>query len=396
MRPETAMESRNDRDGVTPAARGVAAGFYVDRMLQSLRALGVDVARICRAAGIDRTELSRPGVVVPVERLCELVQAALERTRDDHLGLHLAEQTGPVGLVGYLCRASATVGDSLEAFVRFLGVALSSAEASLDARGDQARLTIDLGPGPREVTRHALECVATLVVTLLRETTAGAVRVIRVEFPHAPGRGNTLEYRRLLGCDVRFEQPHCAVVLPRASLSLRSRQANPAVARALREALVDQLVARTGPSLAARVAAMIRHCLAKGGAATKGTLAQTQGLSARSLQRRLQAEGVSLRVLRRDTQLVMARDLLASSKLTIKEIAARVGFSGTAPFDRAFKAFHGISPQDFRHGAANRARGAQHAGWRSPREDVASLDSSHPAVRRGTSPRTTEGVQAWT
>src|SRR5262249_10781706 len=319
-----AMEARNDEDGVTPAGRGVAAGFYVDRILQYLRALGVDVARVCRAAGIDRTELPRPGIVVPVERLCELVQAGLERTRDDHLGLHLAEQVGPVGLVGYLCRASETVGDALEAFVQFVAVALSSAEASLFARSDQARLTIDLGRGPRDVTRHALECVATLVVALLRETTAGAVQVIRVEFPHAPGGGNTLEYRRVLGCDVRFEQPHCAVVLPRASLSERSRQANPAVARALREALADQLVARTGPTLAARVAAMIRHRVSEGGAATRRALAQTQGLSVRSLQRRLHAEGVSLRGLRRDTQLLMARDLLASSKLTIKEIAARV------------------------------------------------------------------------
>src|SRR5262249_32293903 len=129
MRSESAMESSNGQNGITSAARPVAAGSYVERMLQSLRALGVDVAPICRAADIDREELGRPGAVVPVERLCALVQASLEQSHDEYLGLHLAERTGPVGLLGYLCRASETVGDALEAIVQSLGIALSSAHA---------------------------------------------------------------------------------------------------------------------------------------------------------------------------------------------------------------------------------------------------------------------------
>src|SRR5262249_4271792 len=182
MRSESAMESSNGQNGITSAARPVAAGSYVERMLQSLRALGVDVAPICRAADIDREELGRPGAVVPVERLCALVQASLEQSHDEYLGLHLAERTGPVGLLGYLCRASETVGDALEAIVQSLGIALSSAQASLDARSDPLRLTIEVGPGPRDVTRHAFEYLATLIVVLLREMTEGAARVTRIEF----------------------------------------------------------------------------------------------------------------------------------------------------------------------------------------------------------------------
>src|SRR5262249_44987001 len=121
MRSATAMESSHGQNGVTSAARPVAAGCYVARMLQSLRALGVDVAAICQAADIDRTEIGRPGAVVPVERLCVLVQASMEQTQDEYLGLHLAERTGAVGLLGYLCRASETVGDALEAIVQSLG-----------------------------------------------------------------------------------------------------------------------------------------------------------------------------------------------------------------------------------------------------------------------------------
>src|SRR5262249_20798430 len=174
----------------------------------------------------------------------------------------------------------------------------------------------------------------------------------RIEFPHPQVPGSTLEYHRVLGCDVRFEQPRCAVVLPLATSTLPSRLANPAVARALRETIADLLAGR---SLAARVAVTIRHRLSDGDTTTRAAIAQTQGLSVRSLERGLHAEGVSLRVLRRDTQLVIARDLLASSNLTIKEVAARVGFSGTAPFDRAFKACQGVSPQDFRRLVESRA-----------------------------------------
>jgi AraC-like DNA-binding protein len=71
-------------------------------------------------------------------------------------------------------------------------------------------------------------------------------------------------------------------------------------------------------------------------------------MSARTLQRRLSAAGLSyqelLDVVRRET----AEKCMMDSSLSIGEVAYLVGYSEPAAFHRAFKRWTGITPQAFR------------------------------------------------
>jgi len=145
-----------------------------------------------------------------------------------------------------------------------------------------------------------------------------------------------------------------------ATLALRSRLASPSVEGALRRTIDALRATREGAALSARVPATVYLRLWMGEAATEGAIAKALGLSVRSLQRGLRTEGASLRSLRRETQLSVAQEILASSDMSIKEVAARVGFSSTASFDHAFKALRGVSPQRFRAFGAQRSRFAAH------------------------------------
>src|SRR5262249_47487516 len=64
-------------------AHGFTAGFVVERLLQSLATLGVDVARMCRSLGIDRHGIRQIGAVVPRPTVIALLRAALEETHDE-------------------------------------------------------------------------------------------------------------------------------------------------------------------------------------------------------------------------------------------------------------------------------------------------------------------------
>lgn len=83
-------------------------------------------------------------------------------------------------------------------------------------------------------------------------------------------------------------------------------------------------------------------------------LARTFGLSIATFRRRLQVEGTSLIKLRQAKRFEIAVDLLSRSRLTIKEIAARLHFSDTATFRRAFRLWAGRSPRAFRLNGALR------------------------------------------
>jgi AraC-like DNA-binding protein len=92
-------------------------------------------------------------------------------------------------------------------------------------------------------------------------------------------------------------------------------------------------------TLAARVA---------GGDTRIVTVARHLAMSARSLQRRLSAEGVTYEALVEETRKEAARRYVAGSTLSLAEIAYLVGYSEPASFHRAFKRWYGVTPEGFR------------------------------------------------
>jgi AraC-like DNA-binding protein len=72
------------------------------------------------------------------------------------------------------------------------------------------------------------------------------------------------------------------------------------------------------------------------------------GWSVRTLQRRLQAEGITYSRLVEKTRFERAMDWLTDSSLSLIDISMELGYSDAAHFSRAFKRWAGISPQAFR------------------------------------------------
>jgi AraC-like DNA-binding protein len=71
-------------------------------------------------------------------------------------------------------------------------------------------------------------------------------------------------------------------------------------------------------------------------------------LSRRTLQRRLDDEGVSFSDLVSDVRRGLAELYLRESSLPIAEIAARLGYADPRAFQRAFREWHGTTPSEWR------------------------------------------------
>ena len=78
------------------------------------------------------------------------------------------------------------------------------------------------------------------------------------------------------------------------------------------------------------------------------TIARTLATSARSLQRRLAAAGVSYQQLLDLARKDAAERYLTDSPLSIGEVAYLLGYSEPAAFNRAFRRWHKETPQAFR------------------------------------------------
>jgi AraC-like DNA-binding protein len=82
-----------------------------------------------------------------------------------------------------------------------------------------------------------------------------------------------------------------------------------------------------------------------------GEVAKHLGMSDRTLMRRLKQESSSYQALLDATRQQRAVWYLSHSKLTIEEIAGRLGFEDTSNFSRIFKRWLGCPPSAMRRGA---------------------------------------------
>jgi AraC-like DNA-binding protein len=77
-------------------------------------------------------------------------------------------------------------------------------------------------------------------------------------------------------------------------------------------------------------------------------LARTLGVSARTLQRRLAQDGLTLKKVRRDAQVKRASELLIEGVHGLSAIGFACGFSDAAHFTRVFRMRSGMTPSAFR------------------------------------------------
>ena len=77
-------------------------------------------------------------------------------------------------------------------------------------------------------------------------------------------------------------------------------------------------------------------------------MAELAGVSVRTLQRRLTAEGQTYAQLIDETRAEFAVELLRDTEDTLAEIAIRLGYSEPNNFARAFKRWTGMTPKQLR------------------------------------------------
>ena len=78
-------------------------------------------------------------------------------------------------------------------------------------------------------------------------------------------------------------------------------------------------------------------------------LATLLNVSARTLHRQLKEEGASLQQLKDAVRFELAKQLLYRTDKPLKQVAAAAGFGNDKSFSRAFRAWSGNSPSEFRN-----------------------------------------------
>jgi AraC-like DNA-binding protein len=294
--------------------------------------------------------LEDPDLRVPESAAQDLWKQAARVTRDDALGLHVAESLprGALDLVEYAFRSSASLGDGLERLARYGRVLSDRVAARAQAQGEDFVLIMsDAGAGPLHPARA--EFSLAIALRLARDATGVDIRPRQVCFAH-PAPDDTSEYARFFRAPVSFASGSNALVLGRADANRPLRGADSALSAIVRRRLEKALAERDTPeggSLTSRVRRVMLEELGQR-TLTPAAVAERLRVSTRTLSRRLAEEHTSFRHVLDEARCQFATALLHDHSLSVADIAFFLQYSEPTAFHRSFKRWTGQTPRSFR------------------------------------------------
>ncbi|MGH7287641.1 MAG: AraC family transcriptional regulator ligand-binding domain-containing protein [Myxococcota bacterium] len=315
----------------------------MDQALSTLGRMGLEEAAARARLGLDLQADPR----VPTKKLLALFELAEQELADPLVGLHLGERFLPGGLLACLAGSAETVGDAILHLSRFCYLSSSGCALELEVREVDAWVAFQLLRGPQRVLAQAMDFTLIAARRLIDDVASHRVELRSVDLDHPP-LGPEGDYRLAFGCPVRFGRHVSALVIPKAALGLPTRRGNPRLERVLLDLARSELCAQS-PRVSDRVAHELEGALREGRPLPR--LAQISSLlrtSPRTLHRRLQQEGASLRQLREQARARFAMRMLRTGGARLRDVAVRVGFADLASFDRAFRRWTGTTPTTHR------------------------------------------------
>ena len=323
-------------------------------ILAHCEALGVAPASLARDCGFEPAQLDDPDRRVPARRMRELWRAALRASGDPALALHIAGRSHPAmyGLVGHLAVISRSVGEALGHLCRFQRLLSDDGFWAMERSRGRLVLRFDMEvPPDADVWRQGVELSLANAVGALRFLTGQPLCPQSASFTYRDP-GYRAAYAEVFGCPVRFLAKTNSLEFAPEVAALPVRSANPSLAAAAQreaEAALGALDAGK-PTQAAAGRALV--AMLPAGAVSLRAVAQTLGMSTRTLERRLQTDGTSFRRLLDGVRLELAQAWLREGNMGIEAIAFRLGFSDLTGFNRAFRKLAGCTPGEFRRRAA--------------------------------------------
>lgn len=325
--------------------RAASLGGY----LECMAALGADPVPLLREQGLTRNQLANPEQPIPAQAVVRLLERSAEVSHCRTLGLRMAEGRLPanLGSASLLILHQPTLRHSLEALREFRSRINSTLVLTLDEKEGEALLREDLALTVPEPAVQAHELGLGVLVRLCRAVLGDgwSPRLVCLTSP-APGGADLAAFRRLLRCDLQFDAEFNALVLPAADLDRPGALADAGMAAHARSLLdaVGRGAARTARD---QIEGLI-HLLMPAGRATIQGCAASLGLTVRTLQRRLDAEGAVFSELLNAARMQLCVQYLANPRLRITDIAEMLGYGSVAAFSRWHKRIFGKPPRSQR------------------------------------------------
>ena len=317
------------------------------------RGAGLDPLRMLADAGLSASVLREPDLMLPADRVGQLLENSAAASGLESFGLRMAEsrQLSNLGRVGMLIRDQPTLRDSIAVLVRYQAMLNGSLSVMIEESAGVVVIREEVTVGRAQPVRQSIELALGVMLRLMRQVLGEHWRPRRVCFTHAAPR-DAGTHLRVFGPCVEFDHDFNGIVCAKADLDAPNPSADPAMARYAQE-LLDTALQSRPPSMLDDVRRTVLLLLPSGRCSIEQVAAHL-GVVCRTVQRRLSEQGVSFSTLVNDLRVELAERHVVNSDRSLTDVAALLGFSAPSGFSRWYHAQFGCSPTQAR--AARPAR----------------------------------------
>jgi AraC-like DNA-binding protein len=308
-----------------------------------MRQHGLDPARLFVAHGLTLDVLNSD-LRLPHSMQNALYTDACKLANDPRFGLHIGAASDPFdfGEYGVLLLTSNSGAALLERVASYIHLLHDAARVSVRDQKDSVCI--------EHTFEGVLSCranddaVMAGFVCRVRSALGPSWSPLAVELTY-PRPSDADVYEAFFGCPVRFASPARSFTIPRALLDMPLPFGHLGQVVASWASAQSRAVDKQSTASAVR-SALMSHDPHE--AWTADVIGKSLGISKRSLERWLRAEGTSFRSVVDDLRLQLAKSYLEDPSHDLQTVAHQLGFSDSRAFARAFKRWTGSTPSTYR------------------------------------------------
>ncbi|TDY21564.1 AraC-like DNA-binding protein [Paraburkholderia sp. BL6665CI2N2] len=312
------------------------------------RAAGLDPVRMLLDAGLSPSVLREPDLMIPAERVGQLLQASATLSGNESFGLCMAESRllSNLGAVGLLIRDQATLRDSLDMLMRYQTLLNGALSMAVEECGELVIIREAIIAGHADQpTRQRVELALGVMVQLIRQLLKTEWQPRSVCFEH-PAPRDTSAHQRFFGGCVEFGYDFNCIICAKSDLDTRNPSADPAMVRYAQQ-LLDASVMSQQRTMLEDVRRTILLLLPSGRCGIE-QVAEHLGVVCRTVQRRLAEQGQSFSSIVNDIRKELCTRHVIESDRPLTEVAPLLGFSAPSAFSRWYHGQFGCSAKESR------------------------------------------------
>jgi AraC-like DNA-binding protein len=306
---------------------------------------GVDGELLLRRHQLHPQFVRLPNAQVRYDRLVSLLDDTTHVTNCPHFGLLLGSKI-PVESIDLVLLSSHSdnFGEALVSIEKYQRIFGRGFTLEVDRVGDKASLKYFHDNCMGGDLRSLSELAATAMLSIVKFFLGDRLEVESINMDIQEPADVTC-YHELPGRKIIFGSECVSVNFPASLLSLPLR-GNKRMRDIMLQYVENQLVSNQH-GLVGQVSNLINVLLPSGRCCIEN-VADVLGIHRRTLQKKLNAQGVTFKDILRDKREEKAVYLLTKTELGLQDIAASLGYSETANFLHAFKRWLGQSPTAWR------------------------------------------------